>query len=802
MQVHEVPGEFETIQEALDIAADGDTVLVAPGFYRGDGNRGLNPGGRAVTILSESGREITFIDCEGIGRGILFAMGEGPDTVLEGFTILGGMDAVGGGVACINASPTLRDLTIAGNQASGEGGGGLACVNSSPLLQNVLIRNNSSIGDGGGILCLSDASPRLENVVIHDNTAGGGGGGIACMGGELELTGSTLAFNECGQNGGGILARQGAQLDIDASMLVFNDAGGIHCESGALVAQSCSNLFGNAVGDYLGEAMDVTGENGNLSLDPLFCDPIVRDLSLDADSPCLPAANGCGLQIGAFGQGCDVEHLFIEGRIVDTEANAVVDAVLIGHFYEIRSVADGSYHFQVPMLWSAIMMPILEGFNFDPARRIYENVVTDLLDQDYMARRQTLRRVPEEFPDIQSALDASLDGDTVSVAPGIYIGGGNKRLDFGGRDIALIGEAGAEQTIIDCQEAARAFNFDEGEGSDALVDGFTIRNGHVWYEFESRSGGGIRVSGASPTLRNLVIEDCRAAHAGGGMALGASQSQVSNVVIRRSEAYELAYGNGGGLAVYGGAPSFDHILIADNTAAESGGGIYLSGGIVMCDNITLTNNHAQRGGALGLASAADLSCEAFLVAFNEAPDGAVVHAEDAGSSASWTCSDIFDNHGLPYGGHASEPGGDNFSVDPLFCDFLGEIYSLAEESPCLPENNDCAILVGALGLGCTLTAGAPPAPGFFLAQNHPNPFNPRTTIRFGLAEAGPADLRIYDILGREVVVLLDAARLPAGEQRVVWEGRDGAGRPLSSGVYFIRISAGDHSEIRKTLLLK
>jgi hypothetical protein len=800
MQVHEVPGEFETIQEALDVAADGDTVLVAPGFYRGEGNRNLNPGGRAVTILSEAGQSITFIDCEGGSRGFLFVSGETGDTVLSGFTILGGVDAVGGGVACINASPTLRDLTIAGNQSLGQGGGGLVCINASPLIQDVVIRNNSSLGDGAGILCLSASAPRLEDVRIHDNTAGGAGGGIACVGGSLELIGSTLAFNDCGESGGGLMARQGAQLDIDASLLVFNEAGGIDCESGALADLSCSNVFGNAIDNFLGEAIDVTGQNGNLSVDPLFCDPEGRDLHLDADSPCLPAGNGCGLQIGDLGEGCDLAHLLIEGLIAEADGSPVADVMLAGHFYDIRSAVDGSYQVRVPMLWSAILTPVREGFTFDPVRRTYENVIADQLDQDYLAGRQTLRRVPVEFPDIQSALDASLGGDTVIVAAGVYTGGGNKRLDFGGRDIVLIGEAGAEQTIIDCEQAARAFNFENGESPNALVEGFTIRNGHVWYEFESSSGGGIRVSGASPTLRNLVIEDCRAAKAGGGMALGESQSQVSNVILRRNAAYKQAYGNGGGLAVYGGSPGFDRILVADNDATESGGGIYLSGGAFQLDRITLTGNRSQRGGALGMAFGTELTGTAFLVTYNEAGDGAVAHAEDAASSATWSCSDIFENHGEPYGGYATEPVGDNFFADPLYCDLAGAVYSLAEESPCLPENNDCAVQVGAQGLGCTLTAGAPPTPGFFLAQNHPNPFNPRTTIRFGLAEAGPVDLRIFDILGREVAVLLDAAQLPAGEQRVVWNGRDGAGQRVSSGVYFYQLS-GPSGEDRKSMLL-
>ena len=88
-----------------------------------------------------------------------------------------------------------------------------------------------------------------------------------------------------------------------------------------------------------------------------------------------------------------------------------------------------------------------------------------------------------------------------------------------------------------------------------------------------------------------------------------------------------------------------------------------------------------------------------------------------------------------------------------------------------------------------------------LLPSYPNPFNPSTTLEFHLVEPSPVFLEVYDARGAVVRTLVDARR-PAGVHRVVWDGRDGMGMQVATGVYFARFVAGDYQMTQKLVLLK
>jgi len=92
--------------------------------------------------------------------------------------------------------------------------------------------------------------------------------------------------------------------------------------------------------------------------------------------------------------------------------------------------------------------------------------------------------------------------------------------------------------------------------------------------------------------------------------------------------------------------------------------------------------------------------------------------------------------------------------------------------------------------------------GFELDQNFPNPFNPATSIRYGLPEAAEVTIKVFDLLGKEVVTLLSAEHREAGYHVVSWSGRDKNGASVASGLYFYQIVSDKFVQTRKMLLVK
>ncbi len=90
---------------------------------------------------------------------------------------------------------------------------------------------------------------------------------------------------------------------------------------------------------------------------------------------------------------------------------------------------------------------------------------------------------------------------------------------------------------------------------------------------------------------------------------------------------------------------------------------------------------------------------------------------------------------------------------------------------------------------------------FRLAQNHPNPFNPSTSIKYSVNQDGPVNLAVFDLSGRRIRTLVHESR-PAGEYSVIWDGVDAAGNKVPSGMYFYKFVSGGKTASRKMMLVK
>ena len=239
--VFHVPSEVPTIDQAVQFAQDGDTVLVAPGTYFGQ----ISFLGKAITIASSGGADVTTLD------GSIFAgQNEGPGSVLKGFTIT---HAANGAVLLSQSSPTIENNIISEN--AGCEGSAIEALASSAIIRHNVISNNTSgcNGNAGAIHVLGfvggGPTQILDNVITGNQSSFGNGGGISVSdGGFADITGNTIQNNSSGVNGGGVAVGISAAANLIQNLITGNTAaqGG----GGVWIAQDFSSqLINNTIAD-------------------------------------------------------------------------------------------------------------------------------------------------------------------------------------------------------------------------------------------------------------------------------------------------------------------------------------------------------------------------------------------------------------------------------------------------------------------------------------------------------------------------------------------------------------------------
>ena len=235
-----VPADHSTIQAAINAAAPGDTIEVAPGTYV----ENLNFLGKAIRVTSVEGQgpQVTIIDGNQNGSVVVFSSGEGLQSVLNGFTIRNGNATGsalrGGGIRIENSSPTISGNIITGNIA-GDGGGGISSSFGSPLIQgNIITQNHQRTGwsggiGGGGVSIGGASSAQLLNNAIYGNswTTANGGGVSLFAAGTPTLRNNLITGNTAGSQGGGISMLNRSDALILQNIVAGNSAsagGGIY----------------------------------------------------------------------------------------------------------------------------------------------------------------------------------------------------------------------------------------------------------------------------------------------------------------------------------------------------------------------------------------------------------------------------------------------------------------------------------------------------------------------------------------------------------------------------------------------
>jgi hypothetical protein len=456
-----------------------------------------------------------------------------------------------------------------------------------------------------------------------------------------------------------------------------------------------------------------------------------------------------------------------------------------------------------------------------------------------------------KYPTIQAGIDSATGYEIVLVEPGTYY----ENIDFKGK-IALVtskfhttGDTSyISRTIIDGshwthQDSASVVRFVSGENFCSCIKGFTLRNGSGtkldYGEKTAKNGGGIACRNSSPTItNNIIISDSVPGIGGGIFCSDNSSPKIINNVIKENTA-----GSGGGICGGGSQTIIANNLIIQNTAEGQGGGIDLASGIIA--NNIIDRNSAPQGGGIWACP----PCQMINNIVTNSQSGEGIYCSGYGMTISY--NDVWYNNGGNFScsgyGDLTKTNRNGTPCDSFYNiiqnpNFVVDGYHFAGPSPCIDAGNNNAptlpptdfdgnprvadgdtngsffVDMGAYeyqtgGYGGfakivggdqrdTETISSSGVPDkFSLLQNYPNPFNPATVVKFEIVQPAKVSLKIYNILGRLVRVLVDEEK-SAGTYTTYWDGNDQNGQPVSSGIYFYKLDAGNFSEVKKMVLIK
>ena len=666
-----VPMDYPTIQAGIDAAAGCDLVLVEPGTYE----ETIDFLGKTIIVASDLdgdpetediSPETTVIDGGMAGSVVTFAGGETHETILHGFTLRNGSGTFdgklsgGGGIYCVNSSPTILDCMITDN--STDYAAGIYCEGSEPTIDGCAIADNSA-ADGGGGIGLYDSSPRILNCTVSANFVESGGGGLYCNLSSPMLRHCTFSGNGAGE-GGAIFARNASSPESTSTILWGNTAEyghEIRLDSAPLASTltvGFSDVQDGQGAAHVEPGCTLSWGAGNIDADPLFADAPAGDFHLSPGSPCVDSGTHAGVFADMDGDprplllGYDIGADEFDGPCWDLDGDGYTDEACGG------DDCDDS----APEV-------------FPGAEEICDNGIDDDCNGqvDSAEPQCVVLYVPEDFQTIQFAISVATHENTVMVYPGTYV----EEINFDGKLITVKSVSGPDVTVIEGNQAGSVVTFPYFATEEAVLDGFTIRNG------SAVEGGGIHCGmDTSPTITNCTIVENEASDGGGIFCDALSSPTISNCTISGNNALN----KGGGIYIYSGYADIANCTITNNNAlGYGGGGIYCetSPSYLTLKHCTLSGNSADfSGGAL------------FLETYTEAIATNCIFWGNSASQYDEICPygyNVTIEYSDVQGGWSYGPGEGNIDADPLFVDAPGGNYHLTWGSPCIDTGTDAGV---------------------------------------------------------------------------------------------------------------
>jgi hypothetical protein len=590
----------QSIQAAIDGASNGDQIEVRPATY----TEGINFLGKAIRLYSRDGAATTIISGTGKYHTVQCVLGEGADTILEGFTIRNGnangtgTNSQGGGML-ISGSPTVFRCTFTAN--AGRDGAGMYVASGSPAVSNCTFTSNTSTNCGGGLFIGSSGTVVTE-CTFTSNTATNAGGGIYNNWSGATVTRCTFTSNIATENGGGFYNEGGSPI-LTGCTFTGNGAkyGGAMYNvwnSAAPVVTHC--VFLNNSGSIDGGAV-----LNQAAAVPTFINCLFRGNNKYAfanhgyNGASMPTLTNCILWGDTPGEIYNMEggsavitYSDIQGGHAG-EGNINADPLFINAAGgDFRFISSGS-----PCVDSGNNSVVTQTTDLAGNPRITDGDWDGIAVVDmgvYELQSKDIHNITADtwYELIQTAINNSVNGDQIEVGPGTY----REAINFSNKAVRLFSRDGRDITIIDAEGlSAPVVTCVSGEGAGTVLEGFTLTRGVGRVSGSYRYGGGMYNGASSPT-----VTDCRFAYNtvtgdGGGMYNTNSSPKISNCDFTYNSA---AFAGGGMDNRSASVPTVSNCTFSHNTAVNGGGGMENNASAAAVTGCTFTENSAKQGGGV------------------------------------------------------------------------------------------------------------------------------------------------------------------------------------------------------------